>query len=152
MIAQAQKGTKMHKHQGHCFVLFESSFKKYAARKAGQELELSPRQFEILRYLIRRRGEIIIRDQLLGEIWGYESTPVRALWTTISPDCGRRSNKTVESSAYRHRSRARLSLRRIEEFTDCADYAPQKLRTADCSEVLILSVQLFTISLQSVET
>ena len=54
----------------------ELSFKKYAARKAGQELELSPREFEILRYLIRRRGEIVTRDQLLDEVWGYESSPV----------------------------------------------------------------------------
>ncbi len=54
----------------------ELSFKKYAARKAGQELELSPREFEILRYLIRRRSEIVTRDQLLDEVWGYESSPV----------------------------------------------------------------------------
>jgi DNA-binding response OmpR family regulator len=54
----------------------ELSFKKYAARKASQQLELSPREFEILRYLIRRRGEIVTRDQLLDEVWGYESSPV----------------------------------------------------------------------------
>lgn len=51
-------------------------FKKYTARKGGQALELSPREFEILRYLIRRRGEIVTRDQLLDEVWGYDSTPV----------------------------------------------------------------------------
>jgi len=54
----------------------ELNFKKYAARKDGQALDLSPREFEILRYLIRRRGEIVTRDQLLDEVWGYRSTPV----------------------------------------------------------------------------
>lgn len=54
----------------------ELDFKKYAARKSGQAIELSPREFEILRYLIRRRGEIVTRDQLLDEVWGYESSPV----------------------------------------------------------------------------
>ena len=54
----------------------ELNFKKYAARKGGQALELSPREFEILRYLIRRRGEIVTRDQLLDEVWGYESNPI----------------------------------------------------------------------------
>ena len=54
----------------------ELNFKKYAARKGGQALDLSAREFEILRYLIRRRGEIVTRDQLLDEVWGYESTPV----------------------------------------------------------------------------
>ena len=54
----------------------ELNFKKYAARKGGQALELSAREFEILRYLIRHRGEIVTRDQLLDEVWGYRSTPV----------------------------------------------------------------------------
>lgn len=54
----------------------ELDFKKYVARKDGRALELSAREFEILRYLIRHRGEIITRDQLLDEVWGYDSTPV----------------------------------------------------------------------------
>jgi DNA-binding response OmpR family regulator len=54
----------------------ELNFKKYAARKGGHALDLSAREFEILRYLIRRRGEIVTRDQLLDEVWGYRSTPV----------------------------------------------------------------------------
>ncbi len=54
----------------------ELNFKKFVASKRGQALDLSAREFEILRYLIRRRGEIVTRDQLLDEVWGYESTPV----------------------------------------------------------------------------
>lgn len=54
----------------------ELNFKKYAARKGGKPLELSAREFEILRYLIRRRGEIVTRNQLLDEVWGYDSTSV----------------------------------------------------------------------------
>lgn len=54
----------------------ELDFKKYKARKRGQVLDLSAREFEILRYLIRHRGEIVTRDQLLDEVWGYESSPV----------------------------------------------------------------------------
>ncbi|MCA1576921.1 MAG: response regulator transcription factor [Acidobacteria bacterium] len=54
----------------------ELNFKKYTARKRGEPLELSAREFEILRYLIRHRGEIVTRDQLLDEVWGYESSPI----------------------------------------------------------------------------
>jgi DNA-binding response OmpR family regulator len=54
----------------------ELNFKKYVAHKGGQTLDLSAREFEILRYLIRHRGEIVTRDQLLDEVWGYDSTPV----------------------------------------------------------------------------
>ena len=58
------------------FADVELNFKKYAARKGGQVLDLSAREFAILQYLIRRRGEIVTRDQLLDEVWGYDSNPV----------------------------------------------------------------------------
>ena len=54
----------------------ELNLKKYAARKGGKALELSAREFEILHYLIRHRGEIVTRDRLLDEVWGYDSTPI----------------------------------------------------------------------------
>ena len=54
----------------------ELNFKKFTARKGGEALDLSAREFEILRYLIRHRGEIVTRDQLLDEVWGYESSPI----------------------------------------------------------------------------
>ena len=54
----------------------ELDFKKYRASKDGQELELSAREFDILRYLIGRRGEIVTRDKLLDEVWGYDQNPV----------------------------------------------------------------------------
>jgi len=54
----------------------ELNFKKYRASKGGQELELSAREFDILRYLIQRRGEIVTRDQLLDEVWGYTNSPI----------------------------------------------------------------------------
>src|SRR5262249_44419841 len=43
----------------------ELNFKSYKATKAGKTLELSPREFETLRYLIIHEGEIVTRDQLL---------------------------------------------------------------------------------------
>lgn len=54
----------------------ELNFKKYKASKAGMELELSAREFDILRYFIKRHGEIVTRDQLLDEVWGYASNPI----------------------------------------------------------------------------
>ena len=51
-------------------------FKKYRASKAGKELELSAREFDILKFLIRHRDDIVTRDQLLDEVWGYASSPI----------------------------------------------------------------------------
>jgi two-component system alkaline phosphatase synthesis response regulator PhoP len=50
-------------------------FEAYKATKGGEPLELSPREFELLRYLIERKGETVTRDQLLEDVWGYESYP-----------------------------------------------------------------------------
>jgi DNA-binding response OmpR family regulator len=38
----------------------------------GQELELQPKQFELLTYLVRNRGTVLTRDQLLHNVWGYD--------------------------------------------------------------------------------
>ena len=38
----------------------------------GQVLELQPKQFELLVYLVRNRGTVLTRDQLLHNVWGYD--------------------------------------------------------------------------------
>jgi two-component system alkaline phosphatase synthesis response regulator PhoP len=53
----------------------ELDFEIYRARRGGEPLELSPREFELLRYLIERKGETVSRDKLLEDVWGYESYP-----------------------------------------------------------------------------
>ena len=54
----------------------ELDFKALEARKAGRPLELSPREFKIMRYFAERRGEVVSRDQLLDHVWGYEGLPL----------------------------------------------------------------------------
>ncbi|HWP44103.1 MAG TPA: response regulator transcription factor [Blastocatellia bacterium] len=51
------------------------NFKKYQATKGGREIDLSPREFELLKYFIQHRGETITRDQLLDDVWGYDNYP-----------------------------------------------------------------------------
>jgi DNA-binding response OmpR family regulator len=46
-------------------------FKKYEAYKAGRPIELSAKEFQILKYLSTRRGEVVTREDLLQAIWGY---------------------------------------------------------------------------------
>jgi len=47
-------------------------FKKYTALKRGKPLELTPREYEILRYFSKRRGEVVSRTELLNAVWGYD--------------------------------------------------------------------------------
>lgn len=59
----------------HRFGDLEINFKKYVARKKGKTLKLSPREYEMLKCFIERQGEIVTREELLNQIWGYESYP-----------------------------------------------------------------------------
>lgn len=38
----------------------------------GQNVELQPKQFDLLTYLVRNRGTVLTRDQLLHHVWGYD--------------------------------------------------------------------------------
>jgi two-component system, OmpR family, alkaline phosphatase synthesis response regulator PhoP len=50
-------------------------FKRTEVLRNGRVLELSAREFRLLRYLIERRGVTISRDDLLNEVWGYDAMP-----------------------------------------------------------------------------
>lgn len=61
-------------HEGVETVAFADiklDFRKYEATKAGEPLDLSAREFQLLRYFWQRRGDVILREDLLQEIWGY---------------------------------------------------------------------------------
>jgi DNA-binding response OmpR family regulator len=46
-------------------------FRACEARKQGQPLALSPREFRLLEYFVAHRGEVVERDQLLDAVWSY---------------------------------------------------------------------------------
>lgn len=50
-------------------------FRKAEVHKAGRALELSAREFKLLRYFLEHRGATLSRDELLNEVWGYNSMP-----------------------------------------------------------------------------
>jgi two-component system alkaline phosphatase synthesis response regulator PhoP len=53
----------------------EIDFEKCSTTRNGQPLDLTAREYDILRLMIRHRGEVITRDRMLNEIWGYEAYP-----------------------------------------------------------------------------
>jgi two-component system response regulator VicR len=44
----------------------------FEARKNGELLELTLREFELLKYLAEREGKVYSREQLLEDVWEYE--------------------------------------------------------------------------------
>jgi DNA-binding response OmpR family regulator len=60
----------------------------------GQVLHLKPREFDLLAYFLRHRGQVLTRERLLRNVWGYEyagdtrtvDVHVRWLRGKIEPD------------------------------------------------------------------
>jgi two-component system alkaline phosphatase synthesis response regulator PhoP len=44
--------------------------------KKGESIPLSERECRLLQHLIESRGEVVTRDELLEEVWGYEAAPM----------------------------------------------------------------------------
>jgi two-component system alkaline phosphatase synthesis response regulator PhoP len=51
-------------------------FKKAEVRRKGKILDLSARELRLLQYFIEHKGEVIPRDRLLDEVWGYDEAPL----------------------------------------------------------------------------
>jgi two-component system alkaline phosphatase synthesis response regulator PhoP len=52
-----------------------ADFRRAEVTREGAPLELSAREFKLLRYLVEHRGATISRDELLNEVWGYNAMP-----------------------------------------------------------------------------
>lgn len=50
-------------------------FRRAEVTKGGTIVELSAREFKLLRYFIEHRGAALTRDELLNEVWGYNAMP-----------------------------------------------------------------------------
>jgi DNA-binding response OmpR family regulator len=48
-------------------------FKKMETRKGSKRLRLSHREFDLLKFMIDHRGEVLPRERILSAVWGYEN-------------------------------------------------------------------------------
>lgn len=88
----------------------EVDFRAYRATRGGEPLDLSTREFEILRFLVERRGETVTREELLRAVWGnHGSTLTRTVDVHIAklrkkigdPPSAPRYIVTVHRSGYK---------------------------------------------------
>jgi two-component system alkaline phosphatase synthesis response regulator PhoP len=59
----------------HVFGQLRVDLDHHIAEKDGVELELTPREFRLLDHFIHHRGEVVTREQLLDDVWGYDTIP-----------------------------------------------------------------------------
>jgi DNA-binding response OmpR family regulator len=57
----------------------EVDFKSHEVFKRGKELHLTALEFNLLRFLIARRGQVVTRDQILDEAWGEAVVAYRTI-------------------------------------------------------------------------
>ncbi|HWN98313.1 MAG TPA: response regulator transcription factor [Blastocatellia bacterium] len=71
-------------------------FKRSLAMKGEIAVELSPREFRLMKYFIEHRTEVLTRDQLLNHVWGYDSFP---LTRTVDTHIAKLRQKIEDSPA-----------------------------------------------------
>lgn len=50
-------------------------FDNYEASADNQPVKMSPKELDLLHYLWKRKNNIVVRDDLLTDIWGYDQQP-----------------------------------------------------------------------------
>jgi DNA-binding response OmpR family regulator len=50
-------------------------FKAQTATRAAKDLHLTAKEFSLLRFLITHEGEVVSRESILNQVWGYEKFP-----------------------------------------------------------------------------
>lgn len=43
--------------------------------RAGRQIELTPKEFALLEFLLRHPGQVLTRSQILDHVWGYDFIP-----------------------------------------------------------------------------
>lgn len=77
--------------------------------RAGKKIDLQPREFRLLEYLMRHSGEVVTRTMLLEKVWDYHFDPqtnvidvhISRLRSKIDKDFGETLLHTVRGSGYR---------------------------------------------------
>jgi len=74
-------------------------FRKHEALKAGRPVELTRKELALLRLLASHEGEVLTRDELLDQVWGYESSPTSR---TVDNHIAKLRAKLEEAGEPRH--------------------------------------------------
>jgi two-component system, OmpR family, response regulator len=77
-------------------------------RRAGREVELLPREFQLLEYLMRNAGRVVTRTMLLEHVWEFNfeprtnivETPISRLRSKIDRGFATELLETVRGSGY----------------------------------------------------
>jgi two-component system alkaline phosphatase synthesis response regulator PhoP len=75
LLRRAPAGVAPISHEVYQFADIKIDFRRAEVERAGATLELSAKEFHLLRYFIEHREATISRDELLNGVWGYDAMP-----------------------------------------------------------------------------
>ncbi len=92
---------------GHVDQNFEIEFDSYLLRYKGEEIRLTHKEFELVRYMVERAGRVLTRERLIDRVWGPDAdvdtrsidAHVRRLRAKLGP--ARHHIETVVGIGYR---------------------------------------------------
>jgi two-component system alkaline phosphatase synthesis response regulator PhoP len=61
--------------ENYQFGSIKVDFRRAEVERDGEKIELSAKEFQLLRYFIEHREATLSRDELLNEVWGYDAMP-----------------------------------------------------------------------------
>jgi DNA-binding response OmpR family regulator len=73
ILRRAAAGPKI--QEQHSFGDVEVDLRRCRVVKSGKLLDVSSKEFELLKYFISHSGETLSRDRLLEDVWGYDNFP-----------------------------------------------------------------------------
>jgi two-component system, OmpR family, alkaline phosphatase synthesis response regulator PhoP len=72
LLRRVNKENRVNVHSFH-FGDVEIDFERAEVRKAGLPLALAAKEFQLLRYLVNHRDRVVPREEILQEVWEYDS-------------------------------------------------------------------------------
>lgn len=78
------------------------------AQRADKPIDLSPKEFSLLEFLMRNEGRVVTRTQILDHVWGYDYSPdsnlvdvyITYLRRKVDRDHRRKLIRTVRGAGY----------------------------------------------------
>ncbi|MBA3914934.1 MAG: response regulator transcription factor, partial [Acidobacteriales bacterium] len=68
-------GSSANHQEQYTFGEVEVNLRSCQVRRGGSAIDLSSKEFELLKYFVGHCGETLSRDRLLDEVWGYDHFP-----------------------------------------------------------------------------
>ena len=77
-------------------------------RRDGQPIELRPREYALLEYLLRHAGKVLTKTMILSHVWGYNFDPNTNVVDVLVSRLREKIDRSFEPETHSHRARRRL--------------------------------------------